>query len=424
MEKEKILFAGMIGSMLEFYDFTLFGLLLPIMAPLFFPSSDPLTSLLASYLVFAVGFFSYPLGALLFGYIGDRYGRKKALVLSITLMSIPTAFIGLLPTYAQVGIFASVLLFICRFIQGICAGGEYNGSAIFVIEHADFHKRGFWGSLVAASGTFGALLAALAVTLVIPLAPWAWRIPFLAGILIGVTGFYIRKKVGETPEFQNVSSSFNQKIPLFEVFKHHPIAALCAIGCSALGTVPFYLVIGFFNTYFVMVERFTQSTSIHLNTACLLFCVTTMPLAGYLADKIGYRRLMYFSAFTTICFSVPFFTFMQSSSVTIILSAELFLLGLSQCFVAPLNAFLATLFPANIRCSGITLGYCLGMAIFGGTTPYIMTSLFQWESIFILSLYLSFIAFMGLAAVWLSRKFCSSGDSYETNNLNTVTQLA
>ncbi len=404
MKKRNVLFAGMIGNMLEFYDFTLFGLLLPVIAPLFFPSFDPLTSLLSGYLVFFVGFFSYPFGALLFGHIGDRYGRKNALILSIILMSIPTTLIGLLPTYAQIGITASVLLSVCRFIQGICAGGEYNGSAILVMGHMATERRGFFGSVVAASGTSGALLAALAVNLIMPWASWAWRIPFLVGIVLGAIGLFVRRKVKETPEFEKVSSLPFKIIPLYEVFKNYPLAGLCSIGCSALGTVPFYLVIGFFNTYFVMTEKFTQSTAVQLNTVCLVFCAITMPLAGYMADKIGLRRFMIISAMATTFYALPFFFLMQNSSITVIFFAEILLLGLSQCYVAPLNAFLIRLFPVHIRYSGITLGYCLGMAVFGGSTPYLMTKLFSLGNAFIPSLYLIFVSLLGLISVVFSRK--------------------
>ena len=388
--------------MLEFYSFTLFGLFLPIISPLFFPEKDPIASLLYGYLFFAVGFFAYPLGALLFGHIGDKHSRKKALSLSILIMAFPTALIGMLPSYSCLGIASPILLFMCRLLQGICAGGEYNGAGIFIIEHSRLNKGGFRGAIVAAAGTFGAFAATLiGFIFTTPSMPtWVWRIPFLLGALVGFVGFYIRRELDESPEFIKNTTSHKKHSPLIEIFRHHRKAFLCAIGIGGLGTVPFYLVIGYINTYFVTLEKISLFKMMILNMALTFVCALTLPIVGNVADKVGHARIMMISALALLCYSFLFFNLLQQESIFIITIAEFLLLGLSQGYVAPLNAFVSKLFPAPVRYSGTSLGYCIGMALFGGTTPYVSTLLIEYTHNSIAPLfYFMPICLMGILSV-------------------------
>ena len=197
--------AAFMGTALEFYDFALFGLLAPVFSTLFFPKEDPIAALIASYGIFAAGFLIRPLGGIVFGYIGDTFGRKRAMVISIIAMMLPTSLIGFLPTYEQIGLLAPIILTLCRLLQGLCAGGEFSGAAIFVIEHAQENKKYFSGSLVTASSVIGMLAASTMASLCalegVP--TWGWRIPFLLCIPIGLLGFYIRKNTQETAAFSN-----------------------------------------------------------------------------------------------------------------------------------------------------------------------------------------------------------------------------
>src|SRR5215813_981461 len=205
--------AGMLGNAMEWYDYGLYGYLSPILATLFFPSRDPLTSLTATFGVFAAGFLMRPLGAVAFGHLGDRLGRKKALVISVGLMAVPTGLIGLLPTYAQAGSLAAVLLVVLRLLQGFSVGGEFTGSILFLVEHAPPARRGFIGSWAGFSTNAGCLLGsgvgALLVTVLgrQAVAEWAWRLPFLLGAVLGVAGLFLRLGVEETPRFQSLAKS-------------------------------------------------------------------------------------------------------------------------------------------------------------------------------------------------------------------------
>ena len=399
---KKTLIAASIGNMLEFYNFTLFGLFLPVLSPLFFPKEDPLSSLLYGYLFFAVGFFAYPVGAILFGYIGDKIGRKRALSLSILAMAFPTACIGLLPSYASLGILSPILLFICRFLQGIFAGGEYNGAGVFVIEHAGKNRGGISGAIVAAAGTLGAFIATIMgfIFSAPGLPSDIWRIPFLLGAFVAIIGSYLRKELEESPEFIEKAHTHKRKNPFIGIFKHHIKAFICSIGIGALGTVPFYLIIGYLNIYFVTQDTLSLFEMMALNMGLTFFCALSLPFVGNIADKVGHSRIMIMSALTLFSYSFLFFIFLQQPSISIIYLAEFILLGISQGYVAPLNAFISKLFPVHIRYTATSLGYCIGMALFGGTTPYISAFLVKWtHNSLSPSFYLMLVCILGLVSV-------------------------
>jgi MHS family proline/betaine transporter-like MFS transporter len=406
----KTTMAAALGNMLEFYSFTLFSLFLPTLLPLFFPSTDYFASLLSGYLVFAVGFFAYPFGSLLFGYIGDQYGRKIALMISISLMTIATSLIGLLPSYEQAGVFSPLALFCCRILQGICAGGEAIGAGILVVEHAKKESTMcFLGSIPAAFGTMGALQASLIVYLFfkydLPL-EW-WRIPFIAALLLGLIGFYFRQAMVESPIFKKETQTLRRlsTFSVWEVFKKTPFSLIPAAAVGALGTVPFYLVIGFLNIYLSDIGAITSVERATINMTLLFFCTLTLPLAGYIADRIGYFNLMIISSFSTLLYAYPFFYMVFKGSFLFVLMAELILLGISQLYVAPINAFISKLFPTHLRYKGAALGYCLGMALCGGTAPYISTLLIKISGNNIMPFcYLIFVSFLGLVGVLLGQR--------------------
>ena len=407
---KRVIFASSIGNLLEMYSFLLFAMLLPTLTPLFFPSSDPFSALLLAYVVFSVGFLAYPLGALIFGYIGDRYGRRVALSLSIMGMALGTFCIGLLPSYSTLGLLSPLLLAFLRLVQGICAGGECIGSGVFIIEHVSDKNPGFFGSISAASGTFGALLASLVSAILISsiMPVWAWRVAFILSIFIGGIGLYLRSNIEESPSFEN-SLLTTSNSPLKDLLQNHFKAFLCALGVGALGTVPFYLVIGFLNSYLVFLDIITIQESTELNFLLLAFCAFTLPLAGYLADKIGHARIMILSALLTSIFAYPFFCVVYSGSFFHIVGVEILFLSVSQFFVAPLNVFLTQLFPVRSRYTGAAFGYCVGMALFGGTTPYIALSLITWSGNNVFPfLYVIFVSVIGIFSVLIGKTYISS----------------
>ncbi|OJW47161.1 MAG: hypothetical protein BGO67_03540 [Alphaproteobacteria bacterium 41-28] len=358
---------------------------------------------------------AYPIGALFFGYVGDKYGRRVALSFSLLGMALSTFGIGFLPSYAALGILSPLILTFLRLIQGICAGGECMGGGVFVVESISSYNLGFFGSLIAASGTFGALLASIVSVFFVSstMPPWAWRLPFLISIFIGIVGLYLRTTVEESPSFK-ASFSKEKYNPLKELLAHHLIPFLCAIGVGALGTVPFYLVIGFLNSYLVFLNVITLENSATVNLILLIFCAFTIPLAGYVADKVGYARTMVFSALASLIYAYPFFHVVYVGSLVNIILAETTFLAFSQLFVAPINAFLTQLFPVRSRYTGTAFGYCVGMALFGGTTPYIALSLINGlgnaKSPFI---YVMLVCLIGLMSVLFGKNYVSQTIDYK-----------
>jgi MHS family proline/betaine transporter-like MFS transporter len=405
--------AAALGNMLEFYNFTLFSLFLPILLPVFFPADSYFASLLLGYLVLAVGFLAYPFGSLLFGYIGDKYGRKRALLLSISLMAIATSLIGVIPSYQQLGYLSPLALSLCRIIQGICAGGESIGAGILVVEHANKNSNvSFLGSIPAAFGTVGALLASIVVYLLTKYhltSEW-WRYPFIATLVLGLIVFYFRKTMSESPLFiQKVGSlkefNRNNDVSVRAIFKKTPFSLLAAAAVGAFGTVPFYLIIGFLNIYLGDIGIITPEERVTLNLILLTFCALTLPLAGYIAGKVGYFQSMITSSLTTLIYAYFFFKTIFIGNFSSVLYAELFLLAISQFYVAPINAFISKLFPTSLRYKGAALGYCIGMALFGGTAPYISTLLIKWSSNNATPfLYLILVSFIGMVGVILGQK--------------------
>jgi MHS family proline/betaine transporter-like MFS transporter len=400
----RVLFASMAGNALEFYDFTLYGFFVAILAPLYFPSADPMVSLISGFGVFALGFFMRPLGAVLFGHIGDKYGRKIALSFSIFGIAIPTAAIGLLPTYEQIGIFAPLLLTFFRLIQGLCAGGEYNGAGLFVVEHGREGHKGFLGSLLTSSGSFGALLACIIGGIFVNshLPQWSWRIPFLFGLVIGFVGYYLRSQVSETLSKNDLQGN---KAPIAEVLKHYPLSLLICIFIGATATVPYYIILTFMNSSLMTLKIITPSEMMTMNAFMLSVCIITLPLMGWLSDKIGQKRLMLFSAGALLVFAYPFFMAYSTHNLYLIFIFQIVMLSLNEAFVGPSNAYMSELFPKRLRYTGIAFGYCLGLALFGGTAPYICASLIKITSNPISpALCIVYAACMGILAVLLRGK--------------------
>lgn len=377
-----ILIPAILGNILESYDFALYGYFSPIIAQLFFPAHDPFLSLLATFGVFAAGLFLRPVGAIAFSYFADKVGRKKILMFSVMLMAISTTLMGLLPTYAQIGASAAVLLTFCRMAQGLSMGGEFTGSLVYITEHATPGKRGLYGAW-SQSGTFmglvlGSGVSALLNTLLPPevMLTWGWRIPFVAGILLGGVGLYLRLRMPETPYFE--TAKVGQRLvknPLFTAIKQAPLSMSLIMLLNFLPAMSFYVLFVYLSSWMKIYFGIPLSEALTINTISLCVIAILLPLLGFLSDKIGRKVILLTGVLGFVFFSYPLFLLLQSGVFTTILLAHISFALMTSLIYAPLPATLVELLPTPIRCSGMSLPFNLGNAVFGGTGPFIVTYL-------------------------------------------------
>ena len=380
----RTVFAGAIGNVLEWYDFALFGYFAPVLSVLFFPASDPSLSLIATFSVFAVGFLARPLGALCFGYWGDTRGRRSALSWSIILMAIPTCLLGLLPTYAQIGLAAPIALTLLRFIQGFSVGGEFTGSVTFLIEHAARNERGFIGSWAGFSAQIGALMGsgigavASASFSQETLHDWGWRIPFLAGSVIALVGWYLRRHLPESPAFERLQQSgVVSSTPIRDFAHQNRTPLLQVIGLVLLHGVGFYIFFVYLPTFVAKVSHLPMKTALTINTVCMAVMAILIPIMGKLADRVGPRRVLAAGAMGLALGTVPFFSWFSSGDLVSVSMTQLTVTVFVAAYMGPFFAIVALLFPVAHRYTGLSISYNMASALFGGTAPLVATMVFE-----------------------------------------------
>jgi MHS family proline/betaine transporter-like MFS transporter len=376
---KKISFISFLGTSLEFYDFTLFGIFAGSIASHFFPANNEIISLLAAFGAFAAGFIMRPLGGLLFGYIGDTYGRRRALSLSILLMGIPTLITALLPSYQTIGFIAPLVIVLSRLLQGLSTGGEFNGAAIFALEHVKENHPGFVGSLLAVAGGVGAifamLLGALVSTSSFP--EYGFRIPFFLGALISLLGFYLRRKLEESPEFLEIKSEKKPSIPLIKIIKDYLPQFGSGFSIGALDGATAYLLVGFMNVYLSKFIGMEVSHAMLLNSFSLAIYIIFTPIMGYLFDKTKSHTFIKIMCLSVIFLAPVIFLGVQSKDFRLILIAQAMFALIFSAVSGCQHAYLQNLFPTNIRYTGISFSFNLGTAILGGTAPVIVTYLYD-----------------------------------------------
>lgn len=382
-KNKKVLIASLTGSAIEWFDYFLYGTAAALVFnKIFFPMVDPVIGLILSYLSFSLTFFIRPIGGVLFAHIGDRIGRKKTLVLTLSLMGGATVMIGLLPTYEMIGLWAPALLILMRIIQGMGIGGEWGGALLLAYEYAPEKRKGFFGSIPQAGVTIGMLMATFIVSLMTLFSEedflsWGWRIPFLLSSVLVLLGLWIRKDIDETPDFQKVKASGQvAKAPLRDTLKHHWREVLIAAGLKVVETAPFYIFSTFVVSYATSTLTYQKSQALEAVTLGALVATIMIPLMGLLSDKVGRQRMYAISVFVLGLFIVPWFMLLNTGTTWSIVLATVIAFGVLW---APVTAVLGTLcseiFSANVRYTGITLGYQLGAALAGGTAPLIATGL-------------------------------------------------
>nr|BFD43377.1 MFS transporter [Pseudomonas sp. FFPRI_1] len=376
--------AAFIGTMIEWYDFYIYATAAALVfGALFFPSDDKLFSTMAAFGTFAVGFFARPLGGIIFGHIGDRIGRKKSLVITLLMMGVVTVCIGLLPTYAQIGALAPVLLILLRIVQGIAVGGEWGGAVLMAGEHAPKGRRNFFASFAQLGSPAGLILSLLAFSAVtrLPeeaLMSWGWRLPFLASALLLLVGLAIRLGVNESPEFlasreQAVKAQRKEQTPVMEVLRSAWRPLLLCIGANTLGIAGVY----FTNTF--MIAYTTQQLEIprSLILECLFvvaiiqFCV--QPLAAWTAEKIGATRFLCLVSLLAMASPYPMFVLVSSGQAPLMILGIALAVVCMASFYAVIAGYVSGMFETRVRYTAISLAYQVCGALAGGLTPLVGT---------------------------------------------------
>jgi MHS family proline/betaine transporter-like MFS transporter len=367
-----------IGNMVEWFDFAVYGYLATYIAANFFPSNNPTASLLSTFAVFAAAFFVRPLGGIFFGPLGDRIGRQRVLATVIILMSVATFAIGLLPTYATIGVLAPLLLVVCRLLQGFSAGGEFGGGATFLAEYSPDDRRGFLVSWLEFSTLIGFILGS-GVVLVLnsslgeeAMTAWGWRIPFLIAGPLGAVGLYIRLRLEDTPEFRALESTGEvSQSPLRESITQNWKQILQVGGLVIIQNVGFYIVLVYMQTYITEQLEYS-STSASLSTVfTLLVAMVLIPPLGALSDRVGRKPLLMASCIGFAVLAYPLFLLLNAGSLATAILAHVALGVLLALYISTSVAALTELFPTRVRYGGFSIGYNISVAIFGGSAPYI-----------------------------------------------------
>ena len=378
------LLAGFVGNILEWYDFTIYGYFATVIGTLFFPSEDKIASLIAVFGVFAAGYLMRPLGGVLFGIMGDRLGRQKALSMSILLMAIPTTLLGCLPTHQQWGWVATASLIFIRLLQGISVGGEFTGSISFLVENAPRKKRGFYGSWTTFGVMGGMLLGsgigALITNILTPaqIHNYGWRIPFLLGFPVGILGLYLRKTLAQDDIIENLKHKGGlSPSPLKELWSEHRNSATKLIFFNWGFAVSIYLIFVYLTSYLHSFLGVPMHLALLANTIAMIFLMCIIPFMGKLSDRIGRKPVLLTALAGFTLLTVPLFGLMFKSTSTAILSSLLVFALLESMLQGVAPAAMAEMFPARIRYTGLSVSYNIAMALFGGTAPLVATWLIK-----------------------------------------------
>ncbi len=377
-------FAVGIGNFMEWFDFAIYGYFAAIIGKTFFPSAAPGVSLLSALAVFAVGFLSRPLGAVVLGPIGDRLGRRAVLIVTVFGMGVSTTLIGLLPGYAAIGLAAPVLLVVLRFLQGMMVGGEWSSAGIYIVESAPRTRRALAASVI--TGTAGAaflvgtFIAALLSMLLseLQLAAWGWRLPFVASVFMTLVAIYIRRRLGDTPVYEEVQRKRAlhgvDAVPRGERMR----AMLTTFAFSALFGVSLYYFITYANNHLTQTVGLSKTASLWLCSLALLLYTLFQPLVGLLSDRIGRRPLVLASALGLTLLAYPVFLLMNTGNTAAILAGLIVLAALVAVTAVMDVVLLVEVFPASIRSSGAAVGHNLALAVLAGPGPLIAAALIRW----------------------------------------------
>lgn len=373
--------AGLYGNALEWYDFLLYASFAPLFATLFFPSDVPFVSLIATFGVFALGFVMRPIGGVVMGHYADIAGRRTVLIYSMLIMTLATTGIACLPDFSTAGLIAPVLFTGLRLLQGMAVGGELPGSTAFLIEHTFANYRGFAGSLVLGTAFLGIFLGSLTASILSAafdysfLLNWGWRLAYIIGGLLGVLGIYLRMQSKETSAF--LKASITEELPAKVVFTRYKLELFLSVVFTSIMALGNYILIAYVTTFLVKSQGFTLASALWINLLALMLLTLCIPIMGYCSDLFGRRIILMSGLMGIFVFIFPCFLLFQSGDWWYTLAGELLL----SLIIAPLNAtvptVIAEMFPTAVRTSGISIGYNIGQALFGGTLPLVAIALIE-----------------------------------------------
>ena len=409
----KVALTALAGTSIEWYDFFLYGAAAALIFPTaFFGEIPETTALILSLLTFAAGFIARPIGGIIFGHFGDRIGRKKTLIAALMLMGISSTLIGLLPTYAMIGVTAPILLTLLRFAQGLAIGGQWGGAMLLVTESAPSNQRGYYGAFAQAGAPIGVILANLALIVTSALVSeeffntWGWRIPFLASAVLILISMYIQLNLEDTKAFKalatNSDNSSNEKVkssPVVEAIRRYPKRIMLAAGAFLSVQVTFYILIAFMLAYGVSSANMERDDML---TAVLIGCAIMVPLqfmfSSY-SDRNGRKGIFMLGAILSGIWAFAIFPLVDTGNFWLIVLALTFGLIFLAMMYGPQAAFFTELFSTEVRYSGATLGYQFGAIVGGAFAPTIAVKLWSDFDIFWVSVYIAFAAFLTLISV-------------------------
>lgn len=372
----KVALGSFAGALMEWYDFFLFGTAAALVfGPLFFPGDDPTLSTISAFATFGVGFVARPLGGIVFGHLGDRVGRKKTLIATLSIVGSCTFAIGLLPSHATAGVWAPILLVLLRLGQGFGLGGEYGGAALMTVEHAPKERRGFWGAIPQAAASTGILMAtgAFALVSLLPedqLLSWGWRLPFLFSVVLLGVGLFIRSKITETPDFERVKAEQAvARVPLVEVFRTDARTVFVTFGARLAETVTSNIGNAFAISYISGTLMLGQTVPLNAMLVAAAIGVVVTPLFGALSDRVGRRPVYLAGAGFVVVAAFPFFALLDTKSTALVCVAlvGLYVFGNTLMF-APQATYFTELYGTNVRYTGLSLAF-QGSALVGGLMP-------------------------------------------------------
>jgi metabolite-proton symporter len=409
----RVVIASLVGTSLEWYDFFIYGTAAALVFnQLFFPTFEPLVGTLLAFTTFAVGFVARPLGGIVFGHYGDKVGRKNVLVATLLLMGIATFLIGLMPTYAVIGVWAPILLVLLRFLQGLGLGGEWGGAVLMTLESGDRSRRGLNASWPQVGVPIGLLLAngmlslMGAVTSDEAFLAWGWRVPFLLSGVLVLVGLWIRLTIAESPAFEQVEAKqVKARAPIVDVLRSYPRQVLLAIGARVGVDVAFYLFVLFITTYIVTYLGLPQSYALNAVLIAAAFQVVFIPLFGALSDRIGRRPVYLAGAIGAAAWTFAFFALLDTGSFALIVLAAVVALLLHAAMYGPQASFIAEMFPTQVRYSGASMGYQLAGVIGGALAPIIATALLsRYDTSLVVSLYAAVVLAITILCVVIARE--------------------